>query len=324
MNGDIRMPEPATDHDDTPAVNYGLADFFGRLFREKRLGTLGAAITLVMLLCAIFADLIAPYPLNMMGSEVLQPSSWSHPLGTDNLGRDILSQIIYGARVSMVVGLAAAALATIVSTTIGILSGYIGGVFDMIAQRIVDAVMALPWLILTMVIISFTGPGMIQLILVLGISWGIGGSRTTRGLVMSVKENMYVFAAVAIGSKRKSILLRHILPNIMAPVIVGFSGVVPGVILTESSLSFLGFGIPPPAPSWGSMLSGQARSFMYSAPWMALWPGVALVLAVYGVNVFGDAVRDLLDPKLRGGLGRYGLEPGGKGKKRSVEEERRS
>jgi peptide/nickel transport system permease protein len=180
-------------------------------------------------------------------------------------------------------------------------------VFDLIVQRFVDAVMCFPGLILMMVIISIVGPSMLTVILVLGITWGIGGSRLIRGATLSIKENMYVQSAVALGAPTGSILFRHILPNIMAPIIIQFTTRVPAIILTEASLSFLGYGIPPPAPSWGSMLSGSGRTYMFLNPWIVVWPGLALSVVVYGVNMFGDAVRDLLDPRLRGGIGRYGL-----------------
>ena len=162
-------------------------------------------------------------------------------------------------------------------------------------------------LIVLMIIISLVGPGMLTVILNLGFWWGIIGSRIIRSAVISVKENAYVQAAVATGCSTAKILIRHILPNIMAPTIILFTTRVPNVILAEASLSFLGFGIPPPTPSWGGMLSGIGRTYMFLAPWMVLWPGLALGIVVYGVNMFGDAVRDLLDPRLRGGIGRYGV-----------------
>ena len=281
-----------------------LADFFYRLVKEKPLGLVGGIITLLLLLTGIFASFLAPYGYNVLhpDSALLGPSA-HFLLGTDNLGRDLLSRVIYGARISVIVGLGA----TVVETTIGILSGYIGGVFDLIVQRFVDAVMCFPGLILMMVIISIVGPSMLTVILVLGITWGIGGSRLIRGATLSIKENMYVQSAVALGAPTGSILFRHILPNIMAPIIIQFTTRVPAIILTEASLSFLGYGIPPPAPSWGSMLSGSGRTYMFLNPWIVVWPGLALSVVVYGVNMFGDAVRDLLDPRLRGGIGRYGL-----------------
>ncbi|MBA7658402.1 Oligopeptide transport system permease protein OppC [subsurface metagenome] len=283
-------------------------DFFIRLVKEKPLGTVGAVITLLLLFTGIFAHFLAPYGYNELHTaDFLAPPSARFWLGTDNIGRDLLSRVIFGARTSVIVGLAATALATLLSTIIGMLCGYIGGKFDLIVQRFVDAVMCLPWLVLLMVIMSMIGPGMLGLILVMGVTWGITGSRFQRSTVIAIKENVYVEAAVAIGCPTSRILTRHILPNIMAPIIISFTMAVPGVILAEAGLSFLGFGIPPPFPSWGGMLSGPGRTYMFMAPWMVIWPGLALSTVVYGINMFGDAVRDLLDPRLRGGVGRYGV-----------------
>jgi len=203
--------------------------------------------------------------------------------------------------------LAGTTLATIVSLIIGIVSGYIGGKLDLIVQRVVDATMCIPLLILMMVLIAIIGPGMWQVIIVIGLTWGIVGSRIIRSAVIGIKENVYVQAAAAIGCSTTRILTRHILPNVMAPTIILFTTRVPNVILVEASLSYLGFGIPPPFPSWGGMLAGRGRAYMYQAPWMVVWPGLALASVVYGINMFGDAVRDLLDPRLRGGVGRYGV-----------------
>ncbi len=284
-----------------------LVELLIRLVKEKPLGAVGLVITLLLLLTGIFADFLAPYGMNeTFTAEALGAPSARFWLGTDNLGRDILSRVIFGARISVIIGLAASTLATSVSVIIGMLSGYIGGKFDLIVQRFVDATMCIPGLILMMVLISIIGPGMISVIVVLGVSWGISGSRILRSATIGIKENVYVEAAVAIGCPTSRMLIRHILPNIMAPTIILFSTEVPAVILTEATLSFLGFGIPPPAPSWGGMLSGSGRRYMYKAPWMVIWPGLALSIVVYGVNMFGDAVRDILDPRLRGGVGRYG------------------
>ncbi|MBN2595066.1 MAG: ABC transporter permease, partial [Sedimentisphaerales bacterium] len=282
--------------------------FLLRLVKEKPLGAVGAAITLLLLLTAVFADVLAPYGINeQQSADRLMAPSAKYWLGTDNLGRDLLSRVIYGARISVIVGLAAASLATVISAFIGMLSGYIGGKFDLTVQRFVDAWMCLPGLIFLMTVISFVGPGMAQIIIVLGLQWGITGSRIIRGAIIATKENAYIDAAKAIGCPTSRIFVRHILPNIMAPTIILFTTRVPNVILSEASLSFLGFGIPPPIPSWGGMLSGSGRTYMFKAPWMVIWPGLALTIVVYGINMFGDAMRDLLDPRLRGGAGRYGV-----------------
>ena len=280
-----------------------------RLVKEKPLGTIGLVITLLLLLTGIFANFIAPYGINQNNMQnVLAPPSIHFWLGTDNLGRDLLSRVIYGARISVIVGLAATSLGTIISTIIGVMCGYFGGTFDLIVQRFVDAVICIPMLMLVMIVMSMVGPGMLQLIIVLGIYGGINTSRVIRSAVIGIKENVYLQAAEAIGCSNTRILTRHILPNIMAPLIVAFTTYLPGVILTEASLSFLGYGIPPPAPSWGGMLSATGLEYMYLSPWIVIWPGLALTVTVYGVNIFGDALRDILDPRLRGGIGRYGVK----------------
>ena len=283
--------------------------FLKRLFREKPLGAIGAVITMALLITGIFAGPLAPYGMNetRVGPPLSAPSL-EHPFGTDNLGRDVLSRVIYGARISMIIGLSATALGMLVSVTIGMLSGYLGGTFDLVVQRFVDGVLVLPGLVLLMVLMSMVGPGMWSLILVMGIHGGIGGSRFTRSVVISIKENAYLEAAKAFGCTLRRTLMRHVLPNIAAPLIISFSLSVPGVILGEAGLSFLGFGIPPPTPSWGGMISGTARTYMFVAPWIVIFPGLALTTVVFGINMFGDAVRDLLDPRLRGGgVGRYGM-----------------
>jgi len=278
-----------------------------RLVKEKPLGTVGAVITLLFLLTGIFANFLAPYGMNECSVDILAPSSTTHLLGTDHLGRDVLSRVIFGARISVIVGLTAAGLAVIVSLLIGIPSGYFGGKLDLILQRFVDAWMFFPMLLILMVLMSIVGYGMLPIIIIIAVGMGIPGSRIIRGAVMTTKENVYILAAEATGCSTARIFIRHILPNVMAPVITLFSIRVPNAILTEASMSFLGFGIPPPAPSWGGMLTGGERYNVFIGPWIVIWPGVALSTVVYGVNMFGDALRDLLDPRLRGGVGRYGV-----------------
>ena len=286
-----------------------------RLVKEKPLGTVGGVIVLALLIAGIFADLswlglpevgLAPYGQNELHlTDRLSPPSTQYLLGTDNLGRDVLSRVIYGARISIFIGLGATALMALVSGTIGLTSGFLGGKVDLIVQRFVDAWMCFPMLFILLTVMAIVGGGIIQIILVLGITGGIGGSRVSRSAVIAIKANMYVEAARAIGVPTGRILTRHILPNIMPIVIIGISISIGGIILSEASLSFLGFGIPPPTPSWGGMLSGTGRRYMLVAPWMMLWPGLALTTVVFGLNMFGDAIRDILDPRLRGGLGRY-------------------
>jgi peptide/nickel transport system permease protein len=286
------------------------ADLCIRFVKEKPLGTVGAVIVMLLLFVGIFADLLAPYGYNetFVGGKLDSPSAtfW---MGTDNVGRDLLSRIIFGARVSMFVGLGVSALGTALSTIIGMISGFAGGKTDIIIQRFVDAWVCFPGLFVMLTFLALVGSGLIQMILVLGILGGIGGSRLARSAVIAIKQNVYVEAARAIGCPTYSILLKHILPNIMAPLIIMFTMGLGGAILAEASISFIGYGIPPPLPSWGGMLSGNARRYMIQAPWMAIFPGLALSIVVYGANMFGDALRDLLDPRLRGGLGQYSSGP---------------
>ena len=284
-----------------------LVDLVIRLVKEKPLGTVGGVIVLVMFLAGIFADFIAPYGYNEMNTSIkLMGPMEGYLLGTDQLGRDLLSRVIHGARISMIVGLGGAAIGTILAAVFGGLSGYFGGKFDLIVQRFVDALMAWPWIFFVLTLMVIVGRGLVQMILVLGIRRGVIDSRIVRSAVIGVKENVYVEAAKAIGAPPRRILVRHILPNIMAPIIIIFSLDVGNMILQEATVSFLGFGIPPPLPTWGGMLSAEGRRFMIYAPWLAVWPGLALTTAVYGINMLGDAVRDILDPRLRGGVGRYG------------------
>ncbi len=281
-----------------------LADFFTRLVREKPLGTISGIIILILIFVAIFADVLAPYGyMKIHMADRLTGPSAQYLLGTDHIGRDLLSRLIYGARLSLIVGLAATTLNVVVAVLIGGISGFLGGKLDLAVQRFVDAWIAFPGLLLLLTIMSIVGSGLLQIIVVLGISGGIGGSRVLRGAVIGIKENDYFLAARAIGSRGAATLIRHVLPNIMPVVIIIFSITVGGVILSEASLSFLGFGLPPSIPSWGGLLSREGRQYMEVAPWLALWPGLALTITIYCLNMLGDAMRDLLDPRLRGSEG---------------------
>ena len=285
----------------------GLADFFTRLWKEQPLGTACGIIGLILILVAIFADVLAPYPYSEQHlADRLQGASARYLLGTDHLGRDLFSRIIYGTRVSLLVGLAATALSVVVSTLIGGTSGFLGGKFDLATQRFVDAWLAFPGLLILLTIMSIVGRGIPQIIVVLGIAGGIGGSRIVRGAVIGIKENVYFQAAEAIGSPRSRTLIRHVLPNIAAVVIIIFSISIGGAILSVASLSFLGYGLPAQIPEWGALLSQGGRLYMEVAPWLAVWPGLALTITIFSLNMFGDAVRDLLDPRLRGGVARMG------------------
>ena len=292
------LPAIASGSDVAAHLSYG---FFARLWRDKPLGVAGGLVLALFLLCGVFADLIAPYGYNEIAPlDRMQAPSPAHWFGTDNLGRDVLSRCLYGAQLSVIIGCSAALLATLISTVVGIVSGYFGGKVDLVVQRVVDAWMSFPDLIVLIVVVSVLGPGRPQIIGPLGLLLGIGGSRIVRSAVISVREHMYVHAAQSIGASSLRILWRHVLPNVMPPIIVLLTTRVGTVILAESGLSFLGLGVPPPSPTWGSMLSGSGRTFMFQGPWLALAPGLCLTAVVYATNVFGDALRDLLDPRMRG------------------------
>ena len=284
-------------------------EFVHRLFREKPLGAIGAVVCVVFLITGVFSELISPYGYNEMNPiDRLQAPSLAHWMGTDQIGRDVFSRIVHGARTSVIIGFAAASISILISIVIGLTTGFFGRKFDIIVQRLVDAWMSFPDLVIVIVAVSVFGPGMWQVILILSLLYGIAGSRIVRGAVVTVKENVYVQAAESIGVATPSILLRHVLPNIMAPIIVLFTTRLAAVILVEAALSFLGLGVPPPAPSWGGMLSVEGRSYMFQAPWLAIMPGLAITVVVFNINMFGDAMRDLLDPRMPGTGTRGGIK----------------
>ena len=273
----------------------------GRFARRKPLGALGAIIVAAMLLMAIFAEQIAPYGYDdsIRGARMRPPSA-AHWLGTDNLSRDMWSRIVYGARVSVTVGFATVALAVVLATSIGVSCGYFGGAYDLVVQRIVDAWLSFPYLVIVLSVMAVLGPGLLNVVLSLGIIIAAVNSRVIRGATIAIAQGTYVEAARALGCGHARILVRHILPNVVATIIILATIGLGAAILAESGLSFLGFGVPPPYPAWGAMLSGSGRTYMFRAPWMAIWPGIAISLAVFGFNMLGDALRDVLDPRLRG------------------------
>jgi peptide/nickel transport system permease protein len=270
-----------------------------RFCRRKPLGAIGGILVLALLVMAVFADRIAPFAYDEAVARMKPPSArfW---MGTDNLGRDVWSRVVYGARISVTVGFATVALATLLAVAVGVSSAYVGGVYDILLQRVVDAWISFPALVIVLSLLAALGPGLLNLILALSIIGAAGASRVIRGATLSAMQNPYIEAARAIGAGHARIVARYVLPNIMATIIIIATIGLGAVILAESALSFLGFGVPPPYPSWGGMLSGSGRTFMYHAPWMALCPGVAISLAVFGFNMLGDALRDVLDPRLRG------------------------
>ena len=272
------------------------------LVRRKPLGALGGAIVLLMLLIAIFADRLAPHHFNETSLlHALQKPGPAYWFGTDELGRDVFSRVIYGARVSMFIGLGATLIAVLVASALGIASGYYGRSVDLAIQRVVDAWMAFPGLVMVLIILALLGPGALNVVLALGISQAFAQSRIIRSATLVVREQLFIEASLAAGARHPRVLLRHVLPNVMAPIIVLASNLLGFVILVEAAVSFLGYGVPPPQPSWGGMLSATGRTYMMRAPWLSIFPGLALSLAVFGFNILGDALRDLLDPRLKDG-----------------------
>ncbi len=272
-----------------------------RTARRKYLGTLSLVLISAFIAVALAAPLVAPYdPLAVNTEVALQRPGGAHPLGTDELGRDLLSRLIYGARVSLTVALGAVFLSSLAGVALGLTSAYFMGKYDLLVQRVIDALQSFPSLVLALVMVATLGSSLTNVILAIAITTMATKARIVRGAALTIKQNQYVEAAKAMGGGGFRIMTQHLLPNIWAPIIVFFSLALGAAIIRESSLSFLGLGPPPPNPTWGAMLSGSARNYMSSAPWMALAPGIAITLVVLAFNLLGDALRDLLDPRLRG------------------------
>jgi peptide/nickel transport system permease protein len=270
------------------------------VIKRKPLGIASAALIALLVFTAIFANVLAPDdPLSAQPEIRLARPSWEHPFGTDDIGRDVLSRIIYGSRISLWVGLLAVGIGTFAGMIIGLVSGYWEGWLDLGLQRVMDALMAIPGLILALAIVSVLTPSTTNAMLAIAVVIIPGNSRIVRGAVLSAKQNPYVEAAQALGCRHLHIIANHILPNVTAPILIIASIWLGNAILIEASLSFLGLGTQPPTPSWGLMLSSTGRAFMEQAPWLAIFPGLAISLAVLGFNLFGDTLRDAWDPKLR-------------------------
>ncbi len=278
-----------------PALAWGFA-------RRKPLGATGGLIVLAMVLMAVFAPVIAPYdPIGQDVPNRLREPGTQFLFGTDIFGRDILSRIIYGSRISLYVGLLSVALGTMAGVLLGVTSGYLGGWVDLLMQRVVDGLMGFPSLVLSLVLVLALQPSLNTVSLALALSFTPRMIRLARSSALSTREEMYVTAAQAIGCPTYRTILVHCIPNCLAPVFVLATGYLGTAIVAEASLSFLGLGVPPPQPSWGGMLQFGAKGYLESAPWLTIFPGIALSLATFGFALLGDALRDVLDPRLRGG-----------------------
>ncbi|MFP6708491.1 MAG: ABC transporter permease [Alphaproteobacteria bacterium] len=268
--------------------------------RRYPLGAIGAVIMVIFVFSAIFADVLAPHdPLQTKASASLSPPTGEFVLGADMMGRDMLSRIIHGARISLAVGVASIMLGGFIGVLIGLMSGYLMGWFDLLMQRLIDIMQALPLLVLALVMAASLGPSLENTVFAISIPLVPNVARVVRSSTLSLREMPFVEAARAAGMSEIRVALRHVLPNILAPLIVLFTAQLGAAILVEASLSFLGLGVPEPHPSWGRMLSESAAEYVRVAPWLVIFPGLAISLAVFGANLFGDALRDILDPRQR-------------------------
>ena len=271
------------------------------LLRRYPLGAIGAFILASFVLAAIFADAITWLdPLRTNAPQKLMQPGSTHWFGSDVMGRDIYSRIVYGARISLAVSIGATAIGSLVGVAVGLASGYLGGTFDLVVQRVMDILQALPLLVLALVTAAALGPSLPNTIIAIAIPMIPAAARVIRSNTLALREAAFIEAAQIQGMSEWRIALRHILPNTVAPLIVLATAQLGSAILTEASLSFLGLGIPEPAPSWGRMLSESAAEYMRTAPWLVIFPGAAISLMVFGTNLLGDALRDILDPRQRG------------------------
>lgn len=280
---------------------YAVPTRLWRVARTKPVGAISLILLVLIILMAVGAESVAPYDpeLTVAEQRLAGPSS-QHLMGTDQFLRDVLSRVIFGARISLLVGFSSVFLGTAVGSFFGIISGYFGGRLDNLIQRVMDSMLSLPTIVLALVIVAALGTGVVNVIVAIGVAQVPRINRVVRGNVIAEKENVYVEAARTIGCGNARIMARHILPNVTAPIIVMATITIAGVIIQEASLSYLGVGVPEHIPSWGGMLSGQAIRYMLAQPLLALWPGLAITLTVLAWNMFGDTLRDLWDPRLRG------------------------
>ena len=272
----------------------------GDLMRRQPLGTAGAFVVILMVLATIFAEVLSPYDPEMISFEsMLVPPSIDHWMGTDAFGRDILTRIIYGARTALFVGFTAAFVGSTLGLILGVASAYFGGLFDLVVQRLVDILMAFPLIVLALAVVATLGPSTVNVVIAITIPFIPQCARVVRSSALAIREIPYVDAARALGFGHSRIIMRHMVPNVMAPYLIMVTTFVGHAILLEASLSYLGLGVQEPTAAWGLMLQGGAEEFAESAPWVPIFPGLAITLAVFGFNLFGDALRDLLDPRLR-------------------------
>ncbi len=273
--------------------------WFWKGLLENRLALAGAVVLVFLCIVAILAPWISPYdPARINPHAVLLPPSWSHPLGTDNLGRDLLSRMIWGTRISLEVGVISVGIACVVGTLVGGVAGFYGGWVDSMLMRLVDVMLCFPTFFLILAVIAVLEPSIWNIMVVIGITSWMGIARLVRAEVLTLREREFVLAARALGLSKGRILLRHILPNALAPVLVAATLGVGAAILTESALSFLGIGVQPPTPSWGSILA-VGKDYIEVAWWLSLFPGLAILVAVLGYNLLGEGIRDAVDPRLR-------------------------
>lgn len=299
MNVVVRQEAAFADEQQAPRRRNPL-----RLARHNPVATVAGLVLLAILLVVVFAPLIAPYAPNQQSLlDRLQGPSSRHWLGTDEYGEDVLSRLFYGGRVSLAAGLGATALGTFVGTLLGLISGYAGGWIDLIIQRVMDAIMALPGIILLLVLATVLSPSLKNVIIAIAVYVAPSSARIVRSAVLTVRYNVYMDAAQAIGASPPRMVLQHILPNVVAPIIIVASITVGAAIIIEAALGFLGLSVPPPTATWGNMLSRGSQEYMEQAPWLALAPGIAIALTVASFNLFGDGLRDVLDPRLRGSRG---------------------
>ena len=291
----------------TLAVEFGMSRRQSLLIRawwlvkSKPLGALGGFILVFAILVAVFAPVISPYDPEISDrTSRLTPPDTKHWFGTDHIARDVLSRVIYGSRVSLLVGFIAVVTSSVLGTALGVASAYFGKTFDLLLQRVVDSMQALPGLVLALTLMAAMGPSLTAVIIAITAVRVPGTVRTVRSVALSVKASQYAEAARAVGADDLRVMFRHITPNCMAPVIVVGSAVLGGAIVTEASLSFLGLGVPPNIPTWGNMLGQAQERYIAAGPWTSVFPGLALTFTAFGINLLGDALRDILDPRLRG------------------------